>query len=231
MSRIMGVRQFSVSLKRSPDLIHMNRSKALFDAKKYTYTPSNPFGDDEKLKQLHRINPAYVQYVKEEEKPEWDFFTKYFHYWFTPCVIFAFWYWNKIQGDERFTSPYSRPVQEWRLWARMKRAWTGEKIEGEDYPQRRPRELTITEIHGLKKLGNKQRQVTMFENEDQKERYDQWKERKTEEKRIEDKIQKIMEAQEEKRKQEIYIRDRDRFCEKLKAEEEAKGKGNDPASP
>ena len=69
----------------------------------------------------------------------------------------------------------------------------------------------------------------MFENEDQKERYDQWVERKAEEKRIEAKIQAIMEAQEEKRKQEIYIQERDRFCEKLKAEEESKK--NDSAAP
>ena len=43
---------------------------ALFDAKKHIYDPSNPFSHDEKLAKSHQLNPAYVQWIQEEQQVE-----------------------------------------------------------------------------------------------------------------------------------------------------------------
>ena len=42
-----------------------------------------------------------------------------------PSVAFVFWYWNQLQKDDRFTSSNSRPIEEWRLFAKLRRAFFG----------------------------------------------------------------------------------------------------------
>merc|ERR1711957_512582 len=186
------VRRFGVSLKTSPDLVLMNRPRALFDAKKHLYDPSNPFANDERLMKMHRLNPAYVQFIQEEQIIEIDFFTKYFHYFMIPSMIFVLWYWNELQKDKRFTSEYSRPLEEWNFVAKWNRLWYGTPMPKEAWEDTRPRDLSAVELHGLKKLGNKPRHISMFENDDQKERYDEYIARKKLEIEVEDKVKAIM---------------------------------------
>lgn len=62
----------------------------------------------------------------------------------------------------------------------------------------------------------------MFENDDQKETYDQYMARKRKEREIEDKVQSIMERADEKKQKQIYLAERDAYCERMRQEELAK---------
>ena len=85
---------------------------------------------------------------------------------------------------------------------------------------------TLVELRALKRLGEKQRHMSVFENEEQKERFDEYKERKDREVAIMKKLQTIMEEAERKREVEFYEQEKAEFLEKLRLEEEAKAAGN-----
>ena len=72
----------------------------------------------------------------------------------------------------------------------------------------------------MKKIDGKQRRVSYFENENQGETYADYKARKVEERKIEDRIQKVMEEAEQKRDHELYLEEREKFGEQLKQEDE-----------
>ena len=82
----------------------------------------------------------------------------------------------------------------------------------------------MVELHAMKKLGDRNRHITMFESEDQKERYDDYVARKKKEAEIVQKLQNIMEEAEKKREEEIYLEEREKFCEILRQEELEKNK-------
>ena len=50
-----------------------------------------------------------------------------------PTVIFCLWYWNEMQKDDRFTSVYSRPLEEWRILGKLKRILLGIPLEKEEW--------------------------------------------------------------------------------------------------
>ena len=68
--------------------------------------------------------------------------------------------------------------------------------------------------------------MSVFANEEQKERFDEYKERKDREVAIMKKLQTIMEEAERKREVEFYEQEKAEFLEKLRLEEEAKAAGN-----
>ena len=48
---------------------------AIFDAK-HIYDPANPFARDDKIAKAHSLNPAFVQFMQEEQKVEVSFLPK-----------------------------------------------------------------------------------------------------------------------------------------------------------
>ena len=72
----------------------------------------------------------------------------------------------------------------------------------------------------MKKLDGKERRVTYFENENQGESYKEYMARKKKERAIEDRIQKVMEEAEQRREEELYLEEREKFGQQLKKEDE-----------
>jgi len=132
--------------------------------------------------------------------------------------MFVLWYWNELQKDDRFTSKHSKPIQEWNIYKKFRRVYMGEHYENESGKEYR--EPTIAELNMMKKLDGKERRVTYFENENQGESYKEYMARKKEERAIEDRIQKVMEEAEQKREEELYLEEREKFGEQLKKEDE-----------
>ena len=150
----------------------------------------------------------------------------------TPSFMFVLWYWNELQKDDRFTSKHSKPIQEWNIYKKFRRVYMGEHYENESGKEYREpwvpnskllliiTSSTIAELNMMKKLDGKERRVTYFENENQGESYKEFMARKKEERAIEDRIQKVMEEAEQKREEELYLEEREKFGEQLKKEDE-----------
>ena len=57
-------------------------------------------------------------------------------------TFLAIYYWNELQKDKRFTSVYSRPMEEWDFLAIAKRVYFGTPMEQPEWKKNLPpREL------------------------------------------------------------------------------------------
>ena len=86
---------------------------------------------------------------------------------------------------------------------------------------------TVGEINMMKKMGNTPRLVTHWENDEQQElyavgnRYDAWLRKRRLENEVIDKLESKMKAVDSEREKEIYLAERDAYCERMRQEEAA----------
>ena len=64
-----------IVIKKSFVLVIFDDFLAIFDAK-HIYDPANPFARDDKIAKAHSLNPAFVQFMQEEQKVEVSFLHK-----------------------------------------------------------------------------------------------------------------------------------------------------------
>ncbi|CBY32110.1 unnamed protein product [Oikopleura dioica] len=177
MMPILSRRIYSINLKTAKGKISAANSqdKDIFFKDSDVYDPKNPFLGKEEVAEMHRINPDYVQYLKEQEVHEDDWFYRNFFRVICPAIVFFMWLWYKIYTNPAYRVPGAKKIDDWSIMVDFHNMFASKENQREYVHEFRRK--GVAELAALERMEKKGRgrAVTIFENTNDKMSLEEYK--------------------------------------------------------